>query len=91
MPCLMPYLNIHKIIFQNIFKYSQSTWYCVSETPPDFDFSSTFTWENWISVKSLDNFFYGNLNFQGKILPKLKIRECFRNAITRALLILKNI
>ena len=39
------------------FKYSQSTWYCVSETPPDFEFSSTFTWENWISVNCLYNFF----------------------------------
>ena len=44
-------MDIHIIIFQNIFEYSQSPWYRVSETPPDFEFSSNFTLENLIDVK----------------------------------------
>jgi len=87
-------MDIHIIIFQNIFEYSQSPWYRVSETPPDFEFRSNFTWENLISVKKnsqifckvakLRYFFYGNLNFLGNFFSKLKIMGCFGNAIIRA-------
>ena len=35
------------------FKYTQSPWYCVSETPPDFELRYNFIWENLIFVKKL--------------------------------------
>ena len=49
-------MDIHIIIFQNIFEYSQSPWYRVSETPPDLEFRSNLTWENLISVKKFSDF-----------------------------------
>ena len=52
-----PFMDINIIIFQNIFEYSQSPWYRVSETPPDFEFRSNFTWENLISVKKKSQIF----------------------------------
>ena len=50
-------MDIQIIIFQNIFEYSQSPWYRDSETPPDFEFRSNLTWENFISVKKKSQIF----------------------------------
>ena len=56
-------MDIHINMFQNIFEYSQSPWYRVSERPPDLEFRSNFTWENLTFVKK-------NLRFFAK-LPSL--------------------
>ena len=68
-------MDIHIIIFQNTFEYSQSPWYRVSETPPDLEFCLNFTWENLRCVKkilrifaklpSLNNFFLWKSEFPG--------------------------
>ena len=51
-------MPVHGYIqFNNIFEYSQSPWYRVSETTPDFEFSTNFTWENLISKKNYLGFF----------------------------------
>ena len=42
-----PFVDIHIIIFQNIFEYSQGPWYCVSETPLIFSLVWIFTWKIW--------------------------------------------
>ena len=43
--------------FSKYFEYSQSPWYRVSKTPPDFEFSFNFTWESFISETQYQGLF----------------------------------
>ena len=63
-------MDIHVTALGTTFEYSQSPWYRVSETPSYFECKKK---TGKIPI------------FTDKILPKLKIRGCFGNALPRDL------